>query len=267
MSIPSRLFTFRRLPLTIVSFSPSQQQTEQQAWRRGIKDAVPSAFGLMPFGLIVGAASTAAGLDPWLALAMSVIVFAGASQLAAIALMAQSAPMLIVVVTVVVVNLRFMMYSAALAPYFRGESTAKKWLLAYALTDHLFALLTTRYRSDDPQEIITAYYSATAIVTWTAWQVMVAIGIFAGTLLPKAWSLDFAIPLVFMALVFPAFISRAHWWTGGVAALAAFFTVAMPMKLGLIVAAVVGVAVGCWLDIRREAQLLANNDSTSGDQS
>ncbi len=227
----------------------------RQARRRGIRDAVPSAFGLMPFGLIVGAASTAAGLDPWLALAMSIIVFAGASQLAAIALMLQNAPMLIVIVTVVVVNLRFMMYSAALAPYFRGEPTGKKWLLAYALTDHLFALLTRRFQPTDPQAAITAYYGAAAVVTWTAWNVMVAIGIFAGTLVPREWSLDFAIPLVFMALVFPAFTSRAHWWTGGVAAVAAFFTAAMPMKLGLIAAAGVGVAVGCWLDMRRDRQI------------
>ncbi len=231
---------------------------------------MPSAFGLMPFGLIVGAASTAAGLDPWLALAMSVIVFAGASQLAAIALMLQNAPMVIVIATVLVVNLRFTMYSAALAPYFRGVSTAKKWLLAYALTDHIFALLTSRYRSDDCQESITAYYSAVAIVTWSAWNAMVAIGIFAGTMLPKAWSLDFAIPLVFLALVFPAFTSRAHWWTGGVAAVAAFFTAAMPMKLGLLAAAAVGVAVGCWLDARRDdrsdAQRDAKRDGDDGRQ-
>ena len=225
----------------------------RHAFRQGLKDALPSVIGLMPFGLIVGAAATAAGMDPWLALAMSVILFAGASQLAAIALMVQNAPPMIVVATVLVVNLRFVMYSAALAPYFRALSTPKKWLLAYGLTDHLFALLTTRFKPDAPSANIAAYYSAAALATWSAWNVMVAIGIFAGTLLPKNWSLDFAIPLVFLALLMSALNSRAHWWTAAVAGVAAYFTAAMPMKLGLIAAAVIGVAVGSWLDWRRAA--------------
>ena len=85
---------------------------------------------------------------------------------------------------------------------------------------------------------------------------MVAIGIFAGTLVPKQWSLDFAIPLVFLALVFPALTSRAHWVTAGVAATAAYFTAAMPMKLGLIAAALVGVVIGTLLDQRDERRAL-----------
>ncbi len=230
-----------------------EHNATRQAFLQGLKDAAPSVFGLMPFGLIVGTASTAAGMDPWLALAMSVIVFAGASQLAAIALMIQNAPLLIVVATVLVVNLRFVMYSAAIAPYFRDLPGFKKWLFAYGLTDHLFALLTTRFKPTDPVEKIGAYYAAAAFLTWLSWNVMVAIGIFAGTLLPKEWSLDFAIPLVFLALVFPALNSRAHWWTAAGAATAAFFTAAMPMKLGLIAAAVVGVVIGTWLDMRRES--------------
>ncbi len=245
-------FHFRHTAL-VNSHSTRQTNTPQHAFRQGLQDALPSVAGLMPFGLIVGAASTAAGMDPWLAMAMSVILFAGASQLAAMGLMLQSAPPVIVVATVLVVNLRFMMYSAAVAPYFRGVSTPKKWLLAYGLTDHLFALLTTRFDPDRPSPHIVSYYGAAALVTWFAWNVMVAIGIFAGTLLPKSWSIDFAIPLVFLALVMSALNSRAHWWTAAIAGVAAYFTAALPMKLGLIAAAVIGVMVGTWLDSRRDA--------------
>jgi 4-azaleucine resistance transporter AzlC len=221
-------------------------------FRQGLKDGIPSVVGMIPFALIVGTASTAAGLDPWLALAMSVIVYAGASQLAAIGLMAQSAPMPIVVATVLVVNLRFVMYSAALSPYFSRFTTPKKWMLAYGLTDHLFALVTAKYKADDPVEHIADYYAAVSIMTWCVWNSMVAIGIFAGTLVPKNYSLDFAIPLVFLALVFPALTTRAHWVTAGVAATAAFFTSALPMKLGLIAAALTGVVVGSIIDARNK---------------
>lgn len=226
--------------------------TSSPHFRQGLKDGLPSVLGMIPFALIVGTASTAAGLDPWLALAMSIIVYAGASQLAAIGLMAQSAPMLIVVATVLVVNLRFVMYSATLAPYFSRFTTPRKWLFAYCLTDHLFALITAKYKPTDPPEDIADYYAAVSIMTWFVWNSMVAIGIFAGTLVPKNYSLDFAIPLVFLALVFPALTTKAHWITAGVAAVAAFFTAALPMKLGLIAAAVTGVLVGTIIDARQD---------------
>ena len=232
----------------------SQVQTRQQAYLQGAKDAFPSVIGLIPFGLIVGTASTAAGMDPWLALAMSIIVYAGASQLAAIALMVQSAPMAIVLATVLVVNLRFVMYSASLAPFFRELSTSRKWLLSYGLTDHLFALVNARFTPDGSHKHVDAYYIGGAVPTWLTWNTMVAIGIFAGTLVPKQWSLDFAIPLVFLALVFPALTTRTHWITAGVALVAAFFTAGLPMKLGLITAAFVAVAIGTWLDYRRDLE-------------
>ena len=229
-------------------------QTRQQAYLQGAKDALPSVIGLIPFGLIVGTASTAAGMEPWLALAMSIIVYAGASQLAAIALMVQSAPMAIVLATVLVVNLRFVMYSASLAPFFRELSTGRKWLLSYALTDHLFALVNARFTPTGSHKHVDAYYIGGAVPTWLTWNTMVAIGIFAGTLVPKQWSLDFAIPLVFLALVFPALTTRTHWITAGVALVAAFFTAGLPMKLGLITAAFVAVAIGTWLDYRQDLE-------------
>jgi 4-azaleucine resistance transporter AzlC len=224
--------------------------TRREAFLAGAKDAAPSVVGLIPFALIVGTASTAAGMDPWLALAMSVVMYAGASQLAAIGLMSQAAPPLIVLATVVVVNLRFVMYSATVAPYFRHLSVTRRWLLAYGLTDHLFALLNARFDRHNPHPHVDAYYVGGAIPTWIAWNAMVAVGIFAGTLLPKHLALDFAIPLVFLALVFPALVTRTHWLTALTASVAALFTAALPMKLGLMAAALVGVAMGVLLDRR-----------------
>jgi predicted branched-subunit amino acid permease len=168
--------------------------------------------------------------------------------------MVQSAPILIVLATVLVVNLRFVMYSAALAPFFRELPIGRRWIMSYALTDHLFALVNTRFSRDGTHRHVDAYFIGGAVPTWLMWNVMVAIGIFAGTLVPKEWSLDFAIPLVFLALVFPALQTRAHWVTAATAATAAYFTTPLPMKLGLIAAALTGVVVGSWLDYRDEAR-------------
>ncbi len=232
-------------------------RTPRTAFFTGLRAQLPAVISLLPFGMITGAASTAAGMDPWLALGMSLIVYAGASQLAAIALMAQHTPLAIVVLTVLVVNLRMTMYSAALAAHFRESPTGRKWLISYLLTDHGFALMLAKFKPGSSEPHRDMYYLGAASIMWLSWQLMVAVGIFAGTLVPTNLSLDFAIPLVFLALLMPALQSRAHWSAAIIAATTAAFTTAMPLKLGLISAALVGVAVGTWLDARDERALRA----------
>jgi 4-azaleucine resistance transporter AzlC len=210
----------------------------------GMRDQAPGIIGNVPFGLITGAAATAAGLDPWLAIGMSIIIFAGAAQLAAIALLAQHAPALVVVLTVAVINLRMLMYSAAVAPYFRHATTGEKWLCSYLLTDHAFAFLTANRKPDEPVERIVAYYLGAGATMWVIWQVSVAIGVFAGTLVPARWSLDFAIPLVFLSLVIPALTTKSHWVAACAAGITAAYAVSLPMRLGLVAAAIVGVVAG-----------------------
>ena len=227
-------------------------QTPRTAFIQGLRDQAPFILGHIPFGMITGAAATSAGVDPWLGMAMSVIVFAGSAQLAAISLMAQHAPGGIVVLTVLVVNLRMMMYSAAVAPYFRNTPRLRKWLFAYLLTDAAFALLTTKVDKVQVPRHVDAYYFGATSLLWLAWQLSVAIGIFAGTLVPAKWSLDFAIPLVFISLVLPALQTKSHWTAAIAASLAAAFCTSLPLKLGLIVAAATGVLAGVWSERRSE---------------
>ncbi len=223
---------------------PSQMKTARTAFIAGFRDQAPGIIGNVPFGLITGAAASAAGVDPWLAMGMSIIMFAGAAQLAAISLMAQHAPGGIVVLTVLIVNLRMMMYSAALAPYFRATPVARRWLFSYLLTDHAFALITTRFDKARPPRYLDAYYFGASSTMWCIWQTSMAIGIFAGAQVPAKWSLDFAIPLVFLSLVLPAIQTRNHWAAAIAAATAAAFCASLPMRLGLIAGAVAGIIVG-----------------------
>ena len=229
--------------------------TTRSAFLAGLRDQSPGIVGNLPFGMITGAAASAAGIDPWLAMGMSIIVFAGASQLAAISLMAQHAPAAIVVVTVLVVNLRMMMYSAVIAPYFRHTPTARKWLFSYLLTDHAFALITTKFDKLQPPKNFDAYYFGATIAMWWAWQISVAVGVFAGTLVPAAWSLDFAIPLVFLSLVLPAIHTRSHWAAAISAAVAAAFCASLPLRLGLIAGAVTGILIGVCFERLAERQI------------
>ncbi|MEO8385840.1 MAG: AzlC family ABC transporter permease [Betaproteobacteria bacterium] len=219
-------------------------QTPRSAFNQGLRDQTPFILGNIPFGMITGAAAVSAGADPWLAIGMSVIMFSGAAQLAAISLLAQHAPAAIVVLTVLVVNLRMMMYSAAVAPFFAKTPTPRKWLFSYLLTDHAFALLTTKFDKQHVPKHIDAYYFGVTGAMWLSWHASIVIGVFAGTMVPARWSLDFAIPLVFLSLVLPALQTRSHWNAAIAATIAAAFCTSLPLKLGLIAAAATGIIVG-----------------------
>lgn len=230
-------------------------ETSRSAFFTGVRDQAPTAIGNISFGLIVGAASSAAGMDPWLSMGMSVIVFAGAAQLVAIQLMAQHAPAAIVVLTIAIVNLRMAMYSAAVAPFFRHLPLARRWLFSYLLTDHAFALTTARFSPDRDVENCDAYYLGVTISMWLTWQASVATGLFAGLLVPASWSLDFAVPLVFLSLAVSALQSRVHWQVAVVASIAAAASAAWPMRLGLVAAAAVAITYGAWREFQPVVQV------------
>jgi predicted branched-subunit amino acid permease len=82
-----------------------------------VRAQAPLLLGVTPFGMAYGAYAVNAGLSSGLAQAMSAIIFGGASQLVASRLIAQSVPGAVIVLTVLLVNLRHMLYSAALAPH------------------------------------------------------------------------------------------------------------------------------------------------------
>lgn len=212
-------------------------------FRRGVRDVSPLLLGIAPFGLVAGIAAVNAGLDLFQAVAMSVAVFAGASQLAALDLLGKDAPLAVVVATAFVVNVRMLMYSASIAPYFRDLSAKWKAGLAYVLTDQAYALSIANYRSDRSVDRV-AYYLGAAGTLWAVWQVTTVAGVLLGTGVPDAWGLEFTIPLVFLALLVPAMEDResslAAFVGGGVAVAAA----GLPLNLGLLVGATAGIAAG-----------------------
>ncbi|WP_435320233.1 AzlC family ABC transporter permease [Haloarchaeobius sp. TZWSO28] len=211
-------------------------------------------LGIIPFGLIAGVSAVNNGLDPLHAVGLSTIVFAGASQLAAIELFGRDAPLAIIVVTVLVINLRMTMYSASIAPYFSRFSTRWKALCAYVLTDQAYALSITEYRQTDPEERSRKwYYLGAAFTLWGVWQVCTIAGVVLGANVPTSLSLEFAIPLTFMALLFPALSDRTTEIVALVAGAIAIPAAALPFDLGLVVAAVLALTVGALRDQFRDA--------------
>ncbi|MFC7046926.1 AzlC family ABC transporter permease [Halobacteriaceae archaeon GCM10025711] len=209
----------------------------------GVRDVAPLLLGVAPFALVAGIATVNAGLDLRHAVGLSVVVFAGASQLAALELVGRDAPFTVVVVTAAVINLRMLMYSASIAPYFRALTARWKALLAYLLTDQAYALSVARYRSDADVSR-RWYYLGVAVTLWVVWQTGTVAGVLLGSGVPDAWGLEFAVPLVFLALLVPAMEDRSTTLAGLVAGAVAVLGAGLPLNLGLLVGATAGIAAG-----------------------
>ena len=232
---------------------PKKASPAAAAFVSGARAIVPVLFALLPFGLAFGASAAGSGISPVEALGMSVFVAAGAAQLAAVPLISAGASVAVVVLTVLVINLRFMLYSASLAPHFRSLPLWWKGLLSYHLTDQAYAATITRFEAGEEHESLKRwYFLGTGLAIWTTWQVATMTGVFLGAWVSEGWSLDFVLPLVFIALAVPAVRDR----TTGVAALAAgvasVFAAALPLNLGLIGAALIGVLGGLAMETLTE---------------
>jgi 4-azaleucine resistance transporter AzlC len=210
---------------------------------RGLRDVAPLLIGIAPFGLVTGVAAVNAGLDLGLAVGMSVIVFAGAAQLAALELIRTDAPLVVIVVTAAVINLRMLMYSASIAPHFREFKAKWKGALAYILTDQAYALSIARFETEEPVEK-RSYYLGVAVPIWLVWQVMTVAGVVLGASVPPSWGLEFTVPLVFLALLVPAVEDRETLVAAAVGGGGAVLGAGLPLNLGLPVGATAGVLAG-----------------------
>jgi len=220
----------------------------------GARDMVPILPGMAPFGLLAGATALTAGLDAWQAQALSLVWLAGAAQLAAIDLVAQETAWPVILLTVLVINLRFLMYSAVLAPMFARSRLAARLGLASLVTDQGFALVVAREREGMTTDSLRWYYLGSGAAIWVTWQLSTLLGSQVGALIPAAWQLDFSVPLVFLALLVPLLTDRPSLVTAAVAAAVAVAGRGLPSNLGLMLGVAVGIAAGLVVEQLRETR-------------
>ena len=223
--------------------SPSLTTRRKEFWT-GARAILPILLGVAPFGMIYGVLARQSGISAPAAQSMSFIVFAGSSQFIGAQLIHQAVPALVIVLTFFVVNLRHALYSASIARFVQHLPPPWKLILAYLLTDEAYAVAINHYEQAGISKYAHYYFLGAGLGLWLCWQVSTAIGVFLGAVIPASWSLDFALPLTFIALVVPALKDRAGTASalvGGVVALLAF---SMPYKLGILVAAAAGIIAG-----------------------
>ena len=226
----------------------AQQVTPRARFWAGLSTLSPIVIGVLPFAMIAGIASIEAGLSPLEGQGMSLIVFAGASQLAGLQLMGTGAAPVVTILTVWIINLRFMLYSASLGPHFKDLSTAWKALLAHIMTDQAYAVAILEFEKNENKPNKHWFYLGAAVLMWLTWQLGTAAGLLLGAQVPESWSLDFAVPLTFIALLVPALKDRPAALAALAAGVIAVLALGLPYNLGLPLAALTGIGVGLFTE-------------------
>ena len=228
----------------------------------GVRHELPLQLGVIPFGLVFGILGLSSGLTGLQTILLSSILFGGASQVVFAQLWAAGVPPLVVGGSTGVVNLRHVLYSASMAQYLRHLPLRWRILLGYLLTDEAYAVSIKRFQ-DGPHSPYQHYHLLGSGVTlWVAWQASTIAGVIAGTTIPDSWSLSFAIPLTFIAVVAPSIRRRADLLACVVAATLSLICQPLPWKSWIMVAACGDVAAG-WLthyQTQKQDRINAAND-------
>ncbi len=205
---------------------------------------------MVPFGFIVGLTAVQVGLGLPGAVVFSVVVYAGAAQLAALNLLGAGASLPVVVATALVINVRFLLYSASLAPHLAQQSRCRRLLAAYLLTDQAYAVSLVCFRDRLDPRSRWRFYLGAAVAMWLTWQASTVAGALGGGTVPASVPLDFAVPLAFLALLIPNVTDRPTLAAALVAGTVA--VAAAPLGSGALpLAAVSGVVVGGALGLRQ----------------
>ncbi len=218
----------------------------------GFWAALPMLIAVIPFGLIFGAVAREAGLDVLETMAFTVIVVAGAAQLVALQMLDEHAPVIVAVLAGAAVNLRMAMYSAAIAPHWRGASTAFRVVGAYFLHDQSFGLTAQRHARDPDEPLADrlGFFLGVGTLTVSFWMGSSLVGAVLGARLPEGWGLGFAVPVCFLAIAAPMIRGAGHLAAAVTGVLVALAASGLPWNLGVMLAAVAGITAGVVVERR-----------------
>ncbi|MDO9316036.1 MAG: AzlC family ABC transporter permease [Burkholderiaceae bacterium] len=226
-------------------------------FRRGAREMLGMAPGIGAWGLVTGVAMVKGGLSVPLAVFMSLAVYAGSAQLAALPLLAAGAPMWVIWAAAFCVNLRFVIYSAQWRTYFGHLPRRQRMALGFLAADLNLIAFQRAYPSGEhgprrePGQI--PYYLGGVAVLWSVWQLPSMLGIALANVIPTAWGLGFAGTLAMVGLTYGLLSDRSTWVAAVVAGTAAVAAFSLPLKLNIIVAIAAAVAAGLLMDQAEKA--------------
>jgi len=211
----------------------------------GMRAMVPWLAGVAPFGLVIGIAASQAKAVPTLAGWLTgPTIYAGSAQIAAIQLLNAGAATVAVIVTVLVINLRLVLYSAAMANYWRGTPLWWRLLAGYLLVDPSFVVGIERYAVEPDRRRAHMHYLGGAIVLWFGWLAAMAVGATVGASVPSGLHLEMLVPLFLIGELVPKMRVAANRWAVVASGVVAVACVSVPMHLGIAIGIVAGMTAG-----------------------
>lgn len=223
---------------------------EKQAFREGLKSSAPTAPGMLAWGLVTGMAMVKSGLSIWQALGMTMMVYAGSAQLAALPLIAANVPIGIVFVTALIVNLRFVIFAVAIGPHFAHLRWYKRIWYGYFNIDIGMAFFPQRFPAETLRrpEGKLGFFLGIGYSSWWVWQTGSVLGIFLASQIPQSWGIGFAGTLALLGITIPLIINSAALAGVAVAAIVAIVAAGLPYRLGLLLAVILGMVVAMIVD-------------------
>ncbi len=222
--------------------SLTSSKVDRSIVRKALGDGLPLFIPGIPFALVMGLAITESGINSLIGWSSSPIIFGGAAQLTLISLLGTGTAVAASVVAALVVNARHLMYSAAMVPIFQRQPRWFRWVGPYFLLDQVFAL--SILRSDDEPRAFRTYYLSVGIFFLAGWIFFTGLGLVVGPVIPEAWNLGFAVPVMFLGLVVMSIDRYPKAVAAFVGAGTTYVFAALPNRSSLLVGALVGIIAG-----------------------
>lgn len=237
---------------------------EHTAFRQAFRLSAATMPGIAAWGLVSGMAMVKAGLTIWQALGMTFLVFAGSAQLVALPLIAANTPILVIFATAMVVNLRFVIFSAAIGPHFAHLPRYQRIWYGYFNTDIIMGFFPGRFPASTLHDTAgkVGFFTGIGYPNWCAWQVGAVAGIVLAGQIPESWNVGFAGTLALLAIMIPLTINLAAGAGVLVAGAVAVAAIGLPYRLGLLLAVVTGMAVAMVVDSLVDQRGHDNQDVT-----
>lgn len=210
--------------------------------------------GIFAWGMVTGMAMAKSGLTVGQSLGMTFLVFAGSAQLASLPLIAANVPIWVVLVTAMVVNLRFVIFGAAIGPHFTHLPWYRRLWLGYFNADVTMGFFMQRFPAQTlyQTEGKVGFFTGLGYPNWYAWQAGSVAGILLASQIPESWGIGFAGTLALLAIMIPLAMNTAALAGAVVAAIVAIVAMSLPYRLGLLVAVIAGMVVAMTVDTMLE---------------
>lgn len=223
------------------------------AARTGFWRGFPIVLGYLPLGFAFGVLALQNGIPGFVAVLMSVVIFAGSGQFIAAGMWGAGASVVAIIFTNLVVNLRYLLMCAALAPWLGRFSAWQQALFSSEIVDETFAVHANAMRAGEEPRLAILY--SANMTAHGGWILGTLLGVVSGELLsdPRSLGLDYALPAMFLALLIPQCRERLHVMIAGLSGVVSVgLVLAGAGRWNVILATIIGASLGAWLMERKE---------------